>query len=102
MLQETSTPDVYEIIPGWGAKDVQGLMDWLGHSGGTKPLMQVTYQYSLQTGVLKSSLHSLYISDYRFDHGSIMLKTNDVIIKYENRFAVLHNVKHPNHDVFAD
>jgi hypothetical protein len=102
ILQEGNTPDVYEIDSEWGDKDVQGLLDWLGSSGGTKPSMQVTYRYSVQTGALESSLHSLYISDYRFDNGSVTLKTNDVIVKYENRFAILHNVKHHNNDVFVD
>jgi hypothetical protein len=85
---------VYEVGECWGESDWGPLEEFLGKSGGTSPIIAIT--------ATKHHLKSIDISDYRLSGGKATVKPHDVIIKYNNKFAVIVNAVRSNDDPFVD
>lgn len=73
---------VYEVGEHWDESDWEPLEEFLGKSAGSTPLIAITST--------KKNLKSIVISDYRFG-GTATVFPNDVIIKYNGKFAIIRN-----------
>jgi hypothetical protein len=85
---------VYEVGECWEESDWGPLEEFLGKSGGTSPLIAII--------TTKHHLKSIEIVDYRFPGGKATVKPNDVIIKYNGRFALIINAVHNENEPFVD